>query len=242
MGDSLDSKFPLVIVRNAIMVTKDDFLTRTDISRRILDTFGVPTNEYRQIADDGEKYAAIWVELYNKEEIGTSYKPSPLLVAVDLEGNQITDSFIEKQVKLSAMRYRVRQIQEEYDIAPGEAVTSHSLIHKMLERVWSNEWMGQFNNGGVIYFNELADLLNIPMGAIWSLVDELVTARKADVIPSSWILESPKGETPRRGTEELYGHKEFASSDFGYWSCESCNQSGDDYTNPDDYPCFVNGN
>jgi hypothetical protein len=216
MSRKLEDSFPLVITHNAIRVTKDAF----------------------KITSDSPDCIVSWVECYNKEEIGTDFKPESILVVTDLEGFMITDPTAEKQAKLAAMAFRVRQIQEEYEITPFDSVTYTNLISKILERVWAGEWMGQFNSGKCIYFNELADLLNLPMVDIWSIVEELVTLRKADVLPSSWILVAPEGEEPRKGTEELLGHREYSSSDFGYWSCAFCEQNGDDYSSPQDYPCI----
>lgn len=210
-----DPLFPQVKVHNAIRVTKDAF----------------------NIAIDSEDCIVAWVTLVHKDEVGERKLPEPILVVTDLEGCLVTDYNIEKQAKFAAMKLRVRQVQQEYGIGTSDAVTYPSLISKILERVWSGEWMGQFNNGKAIYYNELADLLNVPVIAVWDLIKDQIALRKADWIPNSYILVAPQGEEPAKWTSELHGHKEFSSSDFGYWACSACNQGGDDYSNPQDFTC-----
>lgn len=210
-----DPLFPQVKIHNAIKVPKEAF----------------------NIAIDSEDCMVSWVTLVHKDEVGEMKLPEPILVVTDLEGCIVKDYNIEKQAKLAAMRFRVRQIQKEYGIGSSDSVTYPSLISTLLERVWSGEWMGQFNNGKAIYYNELADLLNVPEIAVWDLIKDQIALRKADWIPNSYILVAPQGEEPVKWTSELHGHKEFSSSDFGWWACSACNQGGDDYSNPQDYSC-----
>jgi hypothetical protein len=230
-----DDIFALTVVKNAIIVTADALnavpTPELDFSNKLLASNGAKTTPRVIFTDD---CVVSWVELYHASEIENSTSIPAVLVVTDLEGNPVTHQ-IEKPAKLAAISLRVAQIQQELGIT--DKVTDDELIFKLLERAWNNEWMGQFDSGRLLYFSELADLLNIPMGDIWPIVDELVTARKADVLPSSWILVAPKGDTPRRGTEEYLGHKELSMSDFGWWNCSYCNQSGDDYSDPQDYNC-----
>lgn len=210
-----DPIFPQVKVHNAIRVTKDAF----------------------NITIDSEDCIVAWVTLIHKDEVGEMKLPEPILVVTDLEGCLVKDYSIEKQAKFAAMKFRVKQIQKEYEIDSSDSVTDTSLVTALLERVWSGEWMGQFNNGNAIYYNELADLLNVPVIAVWDLINDQIALRKADWMPQSHILIAPQGEEPMKWTSELHGHKEFSSSDFGYWACSSCNQGGDDYSNPQDFTC-----
>lgn len=231
-----DDIFALTVVKNAVKVSADALNAvpnpEQDSSNKILADNGVKTSPRVIFTED---CIVSWVELYHADEVANAKKIEAVLVVTDGEGNKVSDP-AEKAAKLAAISYRVAQIQQECGITT-EKVTDKELIYNMLERVWNNEWMGQFNYGRSIYFSELADLLNMPMGDVWSVIDELVTARKADVLPSSWILVAPQGDKPRRGTEEYAGHAEFSSSDFGWWACAACNQGGDDYSDPQDYPC-----
>lgn len=230
-----DKTFALVVVKNAIIVRADALNAvpnpEQDLSNKYLAANGSAITPPVIFTDD---CVVSWVELYHADEVENSTNIPAVLVVTDLEGNPLQGP-IEKAAKLAAISFRVAQIQQELGIT--DKVTDDELIFQILERAWNNEWMGQFDSGRLLYFSELADLLNIPMGDIWSVVEELVTARKADVLPSSWILVAPEGDTPRRGTEEALGHKELSFSDFGWWACASCNQGGDDYSNPDDYAC-----
>lgn len=230
-----DKTFALVVVKNAIIVRADALnavpTPAEDVSNKLLAASGsTPTPRVIYTED----CVVSWVELYHAEEIEKSTIIPAVLVVTDLEGNPLQGP-IEKVAKLAAISFRVAQIQQELGIT--DKVTDDKLIFKLLERAWNNEWMGQFDSGRLLYFSSLADLLNIPMDDVWTLVDELVTARKADILPSSWILVAPEGDTPRNGTEEYLGHKELSMSDFGWWSCSACNQSGDDYSDPQDYTC-----
>lgn len=230
-----DKTFALVVVKNAIIVRADALnavpTPAEDLSNKLLAANGSTPTPRVIFTDD---CVVSWVELYHADEIENPESIPAVLVVTDLEGNPLQGP-IEKAAKLAAISFRVSQIQQELGIT--DKVTDDELVFELLERAWNNEWMGQFDSGRLLYFSELADLLNIPMGEIWPVVDELVTARKADVLPSSWILVAPKGDTPRRGTEESLGHKEFSSSDFGWWACSACNQGGDDYSDPQDYTC-----
>lgn len=209
-----DPIFPQVIVHNAIRVTNDAF----------------------NVALDSEDCIVSWVTLIHRDEVGDTKLPEPILVVTDLEGCEVQNFTVERQAKLAAMRFRVKQIQKEYGIGSSDSVTNPSLISTLLERVWAGEWMGQFSNGRAIYYNELADLLNVPAIAGWDLVKDQIALRKADWMPQSHILIAPQ-EEPMKWTSELHGHKEFSSSDFGWWACSSCNQGGDDYSNPQDFTC-----
>lgn len=210
-----DPIFPQVIIHNAIRVTKDAF----------------------NVTLDSADCMVLWVTLIHKDEVGEAKLPEPILVVTDLEGNTANDYTVEKQAKFAAMKFRVRQIQKEYGISSSDSVTYPALISKLLERVWSGEWMGQFNNGKAIYFNELADLLNVPVIAVWDLIEDQIALRKADWMPQSSILIAPRGEEPVKWTSEIHGHKELSLSDFGYWGCNACGKTGDDYSNPQDFTC-----
>lgn len=215
MKETLDSRFAQVITHNAIKVTKNAF----------------------NISSESEDCYVLWVTLLHENELDLEEKPAPILVVTDLEGCTINDFEIERQAKLAAMKFRVRQIQGEYGITNSDSVTYPALISKILERVWSGEWMGQFNEGKSIYYNELADLLNVPVIAVWDSIKDQIALRKADWLPNSYILVAPQGEKPAKWTSEHKGHKEFSSSDFGWWACSACNQGGDDYSDPQDYTC-----
>jgi hypothetical protein len=230
MKRTLDDVFPLVIIRNAIRVTPDalNAISAHAQGNKTYQPTVIPVFST-------EDYIVSWVECYNDYETDNVQKVYAILVVTDIEGYIVDDNAVEKAAKLAAMDYRVTQIHHEYGIK-GE-VNDTKLISRILERVWAGEWMGQFNDGTAIYFQELAALLNRPMGDMWALVDDLTAQRLVDVLPSSWILVAPKGDTPRKGTEEAYGHLEYSCSDFGYWSCASCGQNGDDYSNASDCPC-----
>jgi hypothetical protein len=170
MAETLESMFPLVITHNAIFVSK------------------------AAVEVESEGCIVSWVECYNADEIGLPERPMSILVVTDLKGNLIRDDKVEKPAKLVAMAYRVKQIRQEYGITTDEEITDPDLISEILERVWQGEWMGQFNYGKIIYYNELADLLSVPKLAIWELIDKLVAQRKAEWIPDSWILQAPTNE------------------------------------------------
>ena len=186
---------------------------------------------------DGGTYIAAWVELHNEHLPLGSDVPS-LFEVLNSDGTLLDNSSsmyaVEKAVKNTAIEWRVKQIREELGFT-GE-ITDLDTIGMILKLVWAGEWMGQFNNGGTIYFQELAKLLEIDMFKMHDLVQVLVEKRIADILPSTWILAEP-GEEPMDGTEEAFGHKKFVSSDFGWWSCRACEQNGSDYDNPEDYPC-----
>lgn len=215
---TLDDMFASVIIHNAIKVAKE----------------AINTNE-----SSTEDCIVSWATLLHSDEIhlNKSEAPAPILVVTDLQGSLITDFATEKQAKLVAMKFRVEQIQSEYNIDSTDSGPHPSLMSAILERVWSGEWMGQFNNGKAIYYNELADLLNVPVFAVWDLINDQISQRKADWVPNSYIVVAPSGEEPVRWTSESHGHKEYSCSDFGYWSCAACKQSGDDYTDAADYYC-----
>lgn len=230
-----DNTFALMIVKNAMRVPAGVLNEVPDpdraLSNKLLTANGSQPTPSEVFTED---CLVSWVELYHADEVEKGEKIDAVLLVTDLEGNEV-DYAVEKPAKLAAIAFRVAQIQKEYGITGP--VTDYEIIANLLERVWNNEWMGQFNFGRSIYFSELADLLNVSMGDIWSVVDELVTTRKADILPSSWILVAPEGDEPRRGKEERAGHKKFSSSDSGWWSCSYCEQNGDDYSNPEEFPC-----
>lgn len=166
MSETLEDIFPLVIIHKAIKVTGA----------------ALPNT------NDADEYFAVWAECYNQNEIGTAYVPPSYLTVLDRSGNRVDDA-VEKPVKLAAMEYRVAEIQAEYGIT-GE-VTDIELISKILDRVWSGEWMGQFNFSHCIYLSELCSLLNLEMIDIWPVVEHLLTERRAVFQGNSHILEKP---------------------------------------------------
>lgn len=210
MKDKLEDTFPLVIFKSAIRVIHDD-----------------------------KDYIAAWVYCYNKDEpVGNSF---PILTVMDLEGYDV-DWDTERAVKKAAMKFRVKQIREDLGLSPDAEIRDFETIDKLLQRVWAGEWMGQFDTGLVIYFNELGCLLNSDddWKDIWELVSKLVEARLADVLPSSWILTHPQGETPVRGSK-MDGHEELEVNSSGeYWSCSACGNSSDNEEGePKEVPCVT---
>lgn len=138
--ERLEDGFAQVVIKNAVLVRHEE-----------------------------REFVAAWASLWNEGE-PTDFCAFSVLEVMDTEGNLIKSDLLdtERLVKIEARKFRVKQIQKELGIE-DDRVPPLDVILEILDRVWTDEWMGQHNTGRNIYFSEVADLLNTTQAEIWPL-------------------------------------------------------------------------
>lgn len=162
--NNLEDMFAQVVVKNAILV------------------------RYK-----GKDYIAAWVSLFNEGE-PADYSKFSVLEIMDTEGNLVKSDLAntEREIKLLARKFRVKQIQEELGLNDGR-VPSLDTIIEIMDRAFADEWVGQHNTGRNIYFSEIADLLNTTQIEIWPLFAWLINSGLASN-SGGYILSPPVQE------------------------------------------------
>ncbi|MBC9705981.1 MAG: hypothetical protein H9W81_13615 [Enterococcus sp.] len=160
--------------------------------QRFNDTFPlIEVLDSVDITFEGKKYSAQWSLFWRKEDLGKPCRFPPLLTLVDEEGNDLESVHrpADREIKLLAIQHRLNQIHDEIGYAP---ITDLAEVQKILDRVWSGEWMGQFEFGGNIHRDTLRQVLNLELDQFWPLLDTIIEKKMVGTIDGSWFLYNPQ--------------------------------------------------
>ena len=143
-----------------------------------------------EVIYEGKTHFVQWTDFYRADDIGKPKTFPSLLVVVDEEGNDFVppkSNAVERDIKLLGIEKRITQLHEELGINP---ITDLDEIQKILNRVWSGEWMGQFEFGKSIHLDTLRKILNLELPEFWVLFDTLNREVMVDTT-NGWFLYKP---------------------------------------------------
>ncbi|MBC9705982.1 MAG: hypothetical protein H9W81_13620 [Enterococcus sp.] len=161
------------------------------MARKLSETFAqVDIIDQIDLNYNGKSYSAQWLDLYNSSELGRPKTFPSLLVIVDEFGEAMGEcnGEPENELKDLAVRKRLEMLREEMGVEP---ITDPYEIQRILDRVWSGEWMGQSDMGGSILGDTLQEILNLDHDAYKEVEESLIRTGMVTVIGGSGCLYAP---------------------------------------------------
>lgn len=165
---------------------------------------------------------------------------------IDLDtGMKIYDSssndWIVQSICSASSSFRKTELNKQYENIISSSHSSPELLDDLIidlyEQSTQGVYLGQISNNQLFYVQDLSQLLNFPNGFTLRKIDALIRDKRIGLNGMILISYEQYAENKKKA-EIVTGHKGFNSSDFGNWFCSVCNQDGDEYTNPREFPCI----
>lgn len=143
----------------------------------------------------------------------------------------------------AARAYRIHELQKEYDLPNSLSMvgknwrdTVKETILDLKRRADSGEYMAQHHNEH-FYVQHAEDIIGRYYDVL-EIVDELVQEGKLG-LNGMILIDYVEQEEAYSRAKTRTGHERFNVSDWGYWACGFCGNSGDpeDDLRPEDVPC-----
>lgn len=185
------------------------------------------------------RYRYEWKEhFHNGNSLG--YSGSVLnLTNKESTDNDLTENniWIEKAVSNAAAAFRYVQLRDDFFNSQNTLTDFEKKILDLYEKNKDGMYLGQATNNGLLYVQDIAKILDITFQ--FAIKEVGLMVEKGLIGTQGMILIDHEDYLQSFSlAEKRNGHKRFSSSDFGWWSCRACNQNGDDWTNPSDFPCI----
>lgn len=194
-------------------------------------SFGGLQAEYRwreYIYDDG-KSLGYWGYLVDPESDGRDELPF-----------DAADSWLKDGLLDAAVALRRAQLRIELDLKGLPFLTDRdarkSKIMEIFHRSQQGEFMGQRSINSTLYVQDIAGLFEQSMAQVLPFVEELVSEGRLG-LTGMILIPNEVQEAAFARLKEATGHGRLSLSDFGYWGCQVCGKSGDEYDDPKDFPC-----
>lgn len=172
---------------------------------------------------------AVWYR-YEVEETG--------LVDYALRMEAAGSDYQDRELLKAAVEVRREELRAELALPdPDEVEQVGDLIMDLYTRSQEGEFVGQLR-GGMLYVFDVAELLKCRVADVFPAVERLFDQERI-ALNGMILWDWEEIERQRQLAFKRTGHRALSQSDFGYWSCASCGKHGDDYTDPEDYPCVA---
>lgn len=185
------------------------------------------------------KYTTLWeAAVFAAGKAGTALWQRIDVVETGLVDYRLTlaDDEGDQDLLEAGLEVRREQLRQEMDLPElGDVDSIADLFVDLHIRSMDGEFVGQ-RVAGILYVQDVAALLDGEMADVMPAVEKL-SAEKRLALNGMILWDWQEVAASREREFQRTGHHQLAVSDFGYWSCRACGQSGDDYTLPTDYPC-----
>lgn len=172
---------------------------------------------------EGEEYEVRWRKVgYTAESLLKS--DAYLQVRHAKDANQDITDEAEKFLLTNIRETRIAELQQELNIT--KPTHDPEVAWSIIQRVWAQEYMGQWSNSYFFMHFELAAIMKLDELEAMVVVEnlhskQLVGFNGAIIVPFEVELEAFSY------WEKMTGHKRLTMSDFGYWRCDYCGNGGD---------------
>lgn len=185
----------------------------------------------------GEKYSFSWAKSYDADS-GVLLGAWAGVVKQGSEERVSED--VRRAVFNAAAVFRVMELRAETNFNSLSLLSDREVIKRLVvefaERSWEGDYLGQLSGSNSLYVQELAEILGLSLSSVLPLVDELRAEGRVGLTGYIFIPHEAEVASKQRLYEST-GHRSLSVSDFGYWACSSCYQSGDEMTDPADFKC-----
>lgn len=161
MHQTLEDAFPRVITRNAVYI----------IHKK-------------------QEYIVAWVECFRDIDIEKNRRGTPILVVMTPDGTIVPRKYSATitEVKKLAMGLRRVQIRSDLGLTFDDEIFDIPTVRKLVARMTTKEWMGQYHDGNSMHFVELADLLGVVLEETYDIVRELETEGRIKIHPNKQVF------------------------------------------------------
>lgn len=198
--------------------------------------------ESATIHHDNTTWLGEWCS-YISPVTGKETKDRWLVITEEIDGEFVeynpsnsAETNVKREVTTKLADQKVAQVREQYGLLAPNADTV-AITEKLLADLWDGAWMGH-QLSYYFYVDNLAAILQLDFLDAIEIV-EILSQKRVAGLNGHIIVPWKEEHDAFTYLEEKTGHKRMRLGDFdGVWSCEHCQNAGDDFSNPyKDAPC-----